>query len=45
MAQLLGEITWRDPILKPVSDPAWEAEVRRRTGMVGEVDRRVASSP
>jgi len=44
MAQLLGEITWRDPILRSVSDPAWEAEVKRRTGHVGEVDRRVAPS-
>jgi hypothetical protein len=42
MAQLLDEIQWGEPILPPVADPAWEAEIKRRGGKVGEVDRRVA---
>ena len=41
MAQLLGEIEWGAPILAPVADPAWEAEIKRRGGRVAEVDRRV----
>jgi hypothetical protein len=42
MAQLLDEIQWGEPILPPLADPAWEAEIKRRGGKVGEVDRRVA---
>src|SRR5512139_1858253 len=42
MALLLDQIEWGDPILPAVSDPAWEAEVKRRVGRVGEIDRRVA---
>ena len=45
MAQLLHEIPWGQSILPTVSDPAWEAEVKRRCGHVSEVDRRVAASP
>lgn len=45
MAQLLDQIEWGQCILEPVSDPAWEAEVRRRAGQVSEVDRRVAPLP
>ena len=45
MAQLLSEITWGDSILPSVSDPAWEAEVKRRAGYVSEIDRRAAPSP
>jgi alkylhydroperoxidase family enzyme len=45
MATLLNEIVWGESILPPVSDPAWEAEVKRETGMVTEVSRRIAPSP
>lgn len=45
VAQLLSEITWGDSILPSVSDPAWEAEVKRRAGHVSEIDRRAAPSP
>ena len=45
MAQLLNEIAWGRPILPAVSDPAWEAEVKRRVGHVGEIDRRAAPNP
>ena len=45
MAQLLSEITWGQPILPAVSDPAWEAEAKRRSGHVSEIDRRVAANP
>lgn len=45
MAQLLNEITWGQSILPSVSDPAWEAEVKRRTGHVSEMDRRAAANP
>jgi hypothetical protein len=45
MAQLLNEIVWGEPILPAVSDPAWEAEVKRRVGHVGEIDRRTAANP
>jgi len=42
MAQLLNDIPWAEPILPPVSDASWEAEIKRRGAQVGEVDRRVA---
>lgn len=45
MAELLAEIQWGAPILQAVADPAWEAEIKRRGGRVGEVDRRVTPSP
>ncbi len=45
MALALHEIKWSDPILPARPDPAWEAEVKRRGGRVGEVDRRIAPSP
>ena len=45
MAQLLNEITWGQSILPSVSDPAWEAEVKRRAGHVSEIDRRAAANP
>ena len=45
MAQLLAEIQWGAPILQPVANPAWEAEIKRRGGRVAEVDRRVSPSP
>ena len=45
MAQLLNEIVWGQSILPSVSDPAWEAEVKRRTGHVSHLDRRAAPSP
>ena len=40
MAQLLDEIQWAEPIVPPVTDPAWEAEVTRRGGRIGGIDRR-----
>lgn len=45
MAQLLQQIEWSDPILPPVSDPAWEAEVKRRAGRVFNIDLRVSPNP
>jgi alkylhydroperoxidase family enzyme len=45
MAQLLDEIQWGEPLLPPVADPAWKAEVKRRTGHVGDLELRVAPSP
>src|SRR5262245_28833845 len=45
MAQLLNEIEWGEPILPATADPAWEAEVKRRVGRVGEIDKRVAANP
>lgn len=45
MAQLLNEIQWGEPILPAVMDPAWEAELKRRQGRVGETDKRVAPNP
>lgn len=45
MAMLLDEIPWGEPLLPTVSDPAWEAEIKRRGGQVSEVDRRIAPSP
>lgn len=44
MAVLLNELAWGEPILPTVSDPAWEAEVKRRAGQVSEIDRRAARS-
>lgn len=44
MASILNEIAWAEPILPQVPDPAWEAEVKRRTGMFSETDRRVTPS-
>ena len=44
MAMLLDDIPWGEPLLPTVSDPAWEAEVKRRGGQVSEADRRVAPS-
>jgi alkylhydroperoxidase family enzyme len=44
VAGLLNDIPWGEPILPTVSDPAWEAEVKRRAGQVSEMDRRVARS-
>ena len=45
MAQLLHEIPWGQSILPRVSDPAWEAEVKRRAGHISEMDRRASPSP
>jgi len=45
MAQLLSEIQWSEPIVPAVSDPAWEAEVKRRMGTVAEIYRRIAPLP
>ena len=45
MAALLDEIQWGEPIVPAVADAAWEAEIKRRGGRVGEVDRRVAPNP
>lgn len=45
MAQLLDQIEWGQAILRPVSDPTWEGEVKRRSGQVSEVDRRVTPNP
>lgn len=45
MAQLLANIEWSEPILPPVVDAAWEAEIRRRGAQVSEADRRVAPNP
>ena len=44
MAVLLNELAWGEPILPMVSDPAWEAQVKRRAGQVSEMDRRAARS-
>ena len=44
MALLLDEITWGEPLLPARSDPAWEAEIRRRGAHVSELDRRIASN-
>lgn len=44
MALALGDIEWGAPVLPPVPDPAWEGEVKRRTGQVSETDRRVTPS-
>jgi len=44
MVRLLDEIEWQDPIFPAVADPAWESEVKRRTGSVGELDRRLVPS-
>jgi alkylhydroperoxidase family enzyme len=45
MALSLDEIVWSEPIVPRAEDPAWEAEIKRRGGRVGEVDRRVAPLP
>ncbi len=45
MALLLDEIAWGESLLPARSDPAWEAEIRRRGAHVSEVDRRVATNP
>jgi alkylhydroperoxidase family enzyme len=45
MAALLDEIEWSEPLLQPVSDPAWEAQIKRRGGQVSEADKRIAPSP
>ena len=42
MPALLNDIAWNEPLLPPVNDPAWEAELKRRGAHVGEIDRRVA---
>lgn len=44
MAALLNEIPWSEPLLPAASEPAWEAEMKRRGGRLSEVDRRVAPS-
>jgi alkylhydroperoxidase family enzyme len=45
MALLLNEIEWPEsPLLPPVKDPEWEAEIKRRGGQVSEADRRIAPS-
>ena len=44
MALALHDIKWSEPILPARPDPAWEAEIKRRGGRVGEVDRRIAPS-
>lgn len=40
-----NDIAWSEPILPQVSDPAWEAEVKRTTGSIPDFMRRVAPSP
>jgi alkylhydroperoxidase family enzyme len=42
MALLLSEIEWGEPLLRPVTDPEWEAEIKRRGAQVSEADRRIA---
>ena len=44
MALLLDEIAWGESLLPARSDPAWEAEIRRRGAKVSEVDRRVVTN-
>ncbi len=39
------DIQWSDPILPVVSDPPWEAEVKRRMKALPDFMRRVAPSP
>jgi alkylhydroperoxidase family enzyme len=41
---LLDEIEWSEPILPPVSDPEWEAEIKRRGALVTEADKRISPS-
>ena len=45
MALLLNEIEWGESLLPAVSDPAWEAEIKRRGSHVFEADRRIAPNP
>lgn len=45
MAQLLEQIEWGPPLLARAADAAWEAEAKKRSGTVSEVDRRVAPNP
>ena len=42
MAQLLNEIEWGEPILPRVSDPEWEATIKRRGAPLGEAEQRVS---
>jgi len=44
MALLLKDILWGEPVLPAVSDPQWEAEIKRRGGQVFDADRRIAPS-
>jgi alkylhydroperoxidase family enzyme len=45
MASTIIDIPWSEPIVPAVSDPAWEAEVKRRAGSVAETYRRIAPVP
>jgi hypothetical protein len=39
---LLNEIEWGEPILPRVSDPEWEATIKRRGAPLGEAEQRVS---
>ena len=45
MAKLLNEIEWSDPIVPVVVDLDWEAEVKRRMGLVPDMLRRLSPIP
>ena len=45
MAQLLHEIQWELPLLPPVADPAWAAEMKRRGVAPRNLDLLVARNP
>lgn len=43
--EMVRDIAWGEPLLPQVSDPAWEATVKRRAGSVADIYRRVAPLP
>lgn len=45
MTESVRDIAWGEPLLPQVSDPEWEATVKRRVGSVSDVYRRVAPLP
>ncbi len=45
MIESVQEISWREPILPRVPDPAWEEVVRKRFGRVPDILYRVSRSP
>jgi len=45
MARALSEIPWQEPIVPVFVDLEWEREVKKKTGSVMDIMRRVAPSP